>query len=180
MWKVPAQLLELWGRYLGQLKDVLWMLWYSLILLLSELQEKIILPITPLTSLCAACHSSLKKKKEKETQIKKILWVRMRSWLIAHTSCCSDNWRGAWLHSLREGDMEAKHVQLLPRAQFHRNGWFWSFSSASLHWREKWPFPALCAWRTSTGTFVVTSVASIHSVSITHLAPSFSLLETRE
>lgn len=47
------------------------MLWYSLILLLSELQEKIILPLTPLTSLCAACHSSLKKKKKKETQIKK-------------------------------------------------------------------------------------------------------------
>lgn len=47
------------------------MLWHSFILLLSELQEKIIPPLIPLTSLCVACHSSLKNKQKKAPQIKK-------------------------------------------------------------------------------------------------------------
>lgn len=69
------------------------------------------------------------------------------------------------------------NVQLLWRPRFHGNGWVWSFPSFCTKGRSA--VSLLSALEEPHLAFVLTSVASIHSLSFTRLAPSFSLLETR-
>lgn len=94
----------------------------------------------------------------------------MRPWQIAHTSCCSDNWRGAWWCGLREGDMEIKRAVVMETSVSWK--WLGLEFSLFLHQREKWCFPAFCTWRTSSG--LCAHISSFNSFSF--LYPSGSIL----